>query len=340
MTAAFYTGSYGHTGEASIVAYQADFSAQTLERTMVSTVAECPSYLLRHPNGKVLYAVRELTEEGALYVFSITEQGLELRATLLTGGMDPCHLSLDEEGRFLFVTNYSGSCFAVFRLGADGLSVERTDLVRHTGSGPNPDRQSCAHPHCAVCVKGAFYVCDLGCDKVFRYELDRTTGTVREQGGFPLPPGSGPRHLLPSPVDPDLVYVVGELAGKVFVFRLMGDTARLIQSISVLPEGFDGYNISAALKLSHDKGALFVSNRGHDSIAVLRILPVGTLELMSHCPSGGKTPRDFSVFGDYLVVANQDSDLLCVLHYDANTFTLSPTGLSEAVTRPTMVMAL
>ncbi len=340
MTAQFLTGSYGHAGEESIIAFQADFSTQTLARTMVDIVAECPSYLLRHPNGKVLYAVRELTEEGALYTFSITPQGLELRSTLLTGGMDPCHLSLDDSGRFLFVTNYSGGSFAVFRLNEGGLPVERTTLVRHTGSGPNPNRQSCAHPHCAVWVKSAFYVCDLGCDRVFRYELDRVTGAAKEQGGFPLPPGSGPRHLLPSPVDPDLVYVVGELVGSVFVFRLTGDTAQLLQRVSVLPEGFDGYNISAALKLSCDKSALFVSNRGHDSIAVLRILPEGTLELMSHCSSGGKTPRDFSVFGEHLVVANQDSDLLCVLRYGTASFTLSPVGLTANVTRPTMILPL
>lgn len=338
MMTEFYTGSYGHIGEESIVRFCADFEQGSLTKSTICTTAECPSYLLKHPNGKILYAVRELTEEGALYTFEITDDGLHLLSTLPTGGMDPCHLSLDESNSFLFAANYSSGSFCVFRLDEAGVPQERTDFVAHKGSGPNKSRQASAHPHCTVHVGNSIFVCDLGMDRIFRYQLDKSSGKVSEIGGFSLPPASGPRHLLPSPVSKDILYVVGELVSKVSVFRLQDTGAELVQEIGTLPDGFSGENISAALKLSDDGQALFVSNRGDDSIAVFRILSDGALEYMSACKTGGKTPRDFSVFGSYLVAANQDSDLLTVLRYDSSTFTLTQTDLSAHVTRPTLVM--
>lgn len=338
MTAGFYTGSYGHAGEESITHILADFDRGTLTRTMVSTAAECPSYLLKHPNGRILYAVRELTDEGALYTFAIEGDALRLLSTLPTGGQDPCHLSLDESGRFLFAANYTGGSFCVFRLDERGMVQARTALVPHIGNSSDPIRQQSAHPHCTAHMDGSVLVCDLGLDQVLRYRLNTESGTVTKAGGFSLPPASGPRHLLPSPAGNGVLYVVGELTGKVFVFRLRGASAEPVQALSTLPDGFSGKNISAALKLSHDGRALFVSNRGDDSIAVFRILPDGRLERSGICKTGGRTPRDFAVFGSYLVVANQDSDLLTVLHYDSSQYSLTPTGISAPVLRPTRIL--
>ena len=64
----------------------------------------------------------------------------------------------------------------------------------------------------------------------------------------------------------EILYVVGELASKVYVLRLQEQGAQLLQALSTLPEGFDGPNIAAALKTSEDGRTLFVSNRGDDSI--------------------------------------------------------------------------
>ncbi|MGN1004035.1 MAG: lactonase family protein [Oscillospiraceae bacterium] len=337
MAVEFYTGSYGHTGEESIVRFRADFDAGSLTKTMVSTAAECPSYLLLHPNRRVLYAVRELTEEGALCTFAAGGDSLRLLSTLPTRGKDPCYLSLDDSSTFLFAVNYSSGSFCVYRLDETGLPLEMTDHVTHTGSGPNKTRQESPHPHCAVHAHGAVFVCDLGTDRVFRYTLDRETGKVTGSWSIPMPPGSGPRHLLVSPVVKDILYVVGELASKVYVLRLQEQGARLLQELSTLPEGFSGSNIAAALKASEDGRTLFVSNRGDDSIAVFRILPDGTLEKKNVCKTGGRVPRDFSVFGEHLVVANQDSSLLTVLRYDSAHFLLTPCEMSAALIRPTFI---
>ncbi|MGM9606543.1 MAG: lactonase family protein [Oscillospiraceae bacterium] len=338
MAVEFYTGSYGHMGEESIVRFRADFAARSLTKTMVSTAAECPSYLLSHPNKRILYAVRELTEEGALCTFASEGGFLRLLSTLPTGGKDPCYLSLDGSRTFLFAVNYSGGSFCVYRLDEAGLPQEMTDHITHTGSGPDKARQESAHPHCAVHVDGAVFVCDLGMDRVFRYTLDQKTGKVTPSWGISLPPASGPRHLLASPANNDILYVVGELSSKVYVLHLQEQGARLLQELSTLPEGFSGPNIAAALKTSEDGLTLFVSNRGDDSIAVFRIFPGGTLEKKSVCKTGGRVPRDFSVFGKYLVAANQDSGLLTVLRYDSARFRLTPYNMSASLIRPTMIL--
>ena len=115
MKAEFYTGSYAVEGEESILRIQADFAAKEMTVTTADTQAHCPSYLLMHPNGRILYAVRELTEEGALYTFAVEENSLRLLSIVNTQGKDPCYLSISESGQFLIVVNYTGSSFSVFR---------------------------------------------------------------------------------------------------------------------------------------------------------------------------------------------------------------------------------
>lgn len=335
MSALFYTGSYAHKGEAGILRIRADFEQGTWAVEMADRQAECPSYLLMHPNGKVLYAVRELTEEGGLYTFAVEGSSLRLISELPTHGKDPCYISLDDSGQFLFVVNYSGSSLSVFRLDAQGIPVELTDHVVHLGSGPNPIRQETAHPHCAVYRKGILSVCDLGMDRVFFYDLNRQTGTLHKTGSVSMPAGCGPRHLC---FAKDIMYVVGELANKIYVLQLTGDTPHTIQEISTLHADFRGKNIAAAIKLSENGDTLFVSNRGDDSIAAFRVLPNGKLELANVCKTGGKTPRDFSVFGDYLVVANQDSDSITVLRFDKIQHKLAVDKVAAYAVRPTQIL--
>jgi 6-phosphogluconolactonase len=67
----------------------------------------------------------------------------------------------------------------------------------------------------------------------------------------------------------------------------------------------------ADIHLSPDHKFLYVSNRGHNSLAIFRVNEVtGKLTLIGHQTSLGKTPRNFCMdpSGEFLLVANQDSD--------------------------------
>ena len=341
MVYRFYVGSYGEPQDVSISRYRADFEAGALVRELAFIGADWPSYVLAHPNGKILYAVRELTKIGAIHAYAVEDDRLVLLGTWETGGNDPCNLCLDDTGRWLFVANYSGSTVAVFRLDENGVPTERTECRRHEGSGPNTARQSAAHPHCVVLRDGILYVCDLGADTLFRYRFDSGSGTLTPDWNIPFAPGVGPRHMAFHPRHPELLYVICELASEVRVLRLEADRAVELQRIRALPEDFTGQNIAAAIKFSDDGKTLFTSNRGHDSIAVFSVHEDGTLTAEQFCPCGGRTPRDFTVFGDHLLVANQDSDLIAAFRYDGEARRLEKIpSIGLLAVKPTHILKL
>jgi 6-phosphogluconolactonase len=77
---------------------------------------------------------------------------------------------------------------------------------------------------------------------------------------------------------------------------------------------------------------LYVSNRGHDSIAIFAIdAEQGLLATKGHVPVKGKTPRFFALdpAGTHLIVANQDSQNLVVFKIDPDTGGLAPTSSLE-----------
>ena len=96
---------------------------------------------------------------------------------------------------------------------------------------------------------------------------------------------------------------------------------------------------------SHPSGKfIYGSNRGHHSIAVFRISDAakGTLALVEHEPSGGKTPRTFNLTpdGKWLLAANQDSDNITVFTVNQDDGTLTATPHSASVGRPVCIVFL
>ena len=83
---------------------------------------------------------------------------------------------------------------------------------------------------------------------------------------------------------------------------------------------------------------VYVSNRGHDSIAIFAVKEDGTLEACGHASTQGKTPRNFNLCGNYLLAANQDSGIVVVFQINEKTGSLSPTGSSIKVPMPVCVL--
>ena len=68
-------------------------------------------------------------------------------------------------------------------------------------------------------------------------------------------------------------------------------------------------NWPAEIECSPDGRHLYVSNRGHDSIAVFDVDPKGgRLTAKGHVPAGGKNPRHFAIdaSGTWMFVAHQN----------------------------------
>ena len=332
----FYSGSYGKAEEEGIVKFRMDTEKQTITKLYGYRGIPNPSYLAFNPSKTILYAVQEEVPVGAVHALKVTDTGLVPLRKLSTEGADPCHVSLDGTGKLMFVDNYTSGSLAVFAMGADETPERLSRLMIHTGRSVHPTRQTAAHVHYTKEHGGKAFAADLGMDQVFIYDADPENGSLTDTGKrLSFPAGAGPRHLEFSRIHPGVLYVICELQNLVTVWREENGSFRLEQSLGTLPEEFKGESTAAAIKMQGD--LMFASNRGHDSIAVYRAGKDGRLTLLSITPTGGKTPRDFTIFGDHIVIANQGSDSITVLKIDRETGNLEPTGMYAETVRPSCI---
>ena len=235
----------------------------------------------------------------------------------------------------------------------------------------NPLRQEGPHVHFSEEAGELLWSTDLGLDQVFGYQIDYEQKKLTETGiRLQLPDGYGPRHLAFWHEDMAVIYVLCELSNRIVVFaekvqeegseetekaaeKKVSETGTekmdrerfentseytILQDISTLPEGYHGESTASAIRLYG--GFLFAANRGDDSIAMYEIQKDGTLTLCCIKKTGGRTPRDFQIFSDYLVVANQESDSLTVLHINRKEKRLERTAIHADVIKPTCVCRL
>ncbi|MFO0797315.1 MAG: lactonase family protein [Gemmataceae bacterium] len=307
-----------------------------------------PSFLAVHPNGRFLYAVGEGggKEGGPVVAFGLDRKTGKLTKLneALSGGSGPCHVSVDPKGQHLAVANYGGGSTAVYKLNPDGrLGGGHNGFVQHKGSGPDAGRQKEPHAHCTFFYPNSEYVltADLGADKVFvlSYGMDKG-GLNLSAGGSDVvtPPGSGPRHFALAP-DGKFGYVCGELDSTVNVIEFGWSKGnRVVQSLSTLPNPVKG-NSTAECVLHPSGKFVYVSNRGHHSVAVFKVNDDRKLSAAGHVTGDIKTPRNFAVdpTGKWMLVASQDGGKVGVWEIDAATGAGKETGSTTAVSRPVCV---
>jgi 6-phosphogluconolactonase len=256
-----------------------------------------------------------------------------------SGGGDPSYISLDKTERFLFAANYQDGSIAAWALNSDGGLGKRTVFIQHSGSSVDPRRQTHAYAHSIVIDPSNRFVlaADLGLDQLFVYKFNSSTGTlVPNKPAFAaLTPGSGPRHVVFHP-NGLWAYLITEMGSTIHFFHWNSRAGSLneVQSLSTLPNGFHGVSTAAEIKVSPDGNFLYVSNRGHNSIAVFSIDPRnGRLAPIQFVPSGGQTPRnfDFDPSWHWLLVTNQDSHNALVFKIDQSTGMLTAVGEPEDV---------
>lgn len=347
-----YVGTYtGNKPTDSKGIYRFDFDAKTGVAGEPAVAAETasPSFLAVHPGGKFLYAVGEVgtfegKKTGAVSAFAIQADGsLKLLNAKTSGGTGPCHLNVDPTGKAVLVANYGGGSCASLPIQADGSLGEPGSVMQHTGSSVNKGRQSEPHAHSInLDPAGRLAFCaDLGLDKILVYKLDaaKATLTPHEPPFAAVAPGSGPRHFAFRP-DGKFAYVCGEMTSTVVAFSYDAEKGVLseIQTLSTLPEPVKGN--STAEVVAHPSGkAVYVSNRGHDSIAVFAVdEATGKLTAKGHVPTQGKTPRNFAVdpSGAWLFAENQGSDSIVIFKVGADGG-LTPSGVSVKVPKPVCV---
>ena len=343
-----YVGTYTEGDRAEgIHLVRMDSRSGELRRVRAVRAGANPSFLALHPNGRVLYAVNEVTEldgkaTGAVSAFAITADtgDLTLLNTQHSHGGAPCYVSVDRRGRIVLVANYLGGSIASLPIQSSGALGVATQVVQHQGRGLNAERQEAPHAHCVIADRSNRFalVADLGIDRVLVYRL-ADDGTLRRTGGDAiLHGGAGPRHIALHPTQP-LVFVANELDSTVAVLHFDAERGGLLttQTLSALPAGWKGTSFAADIHLDPSGRALYVSNRGHNSIAMFSVADAtGMLALEQTISTGGDWPRNFSIdpTGRWLLVANQRSGSIVVFARDQQSGRLTPTPHRLEVASP------
>lgn len=292
--------------------------------------ADNPTFVLPAPDGQTLYATSEVFgwHEGVVTAWRIDPADGRLIYINMqpTQGSITAQASLHPGGRWLFVANYRmgtdgerpAQAVVVLPVAADGGLGPVACGVVHHGAGARAERQEGPHPHCALPSPDGRHVlvADLGTDRIEVYRFDDATGQLAAADGAALPPGTGPRHLAFTPSGAHVV-VTGELANTVTCFAWRDGTLTAPAASTLLPAGFAGESHAADIAVAPDGRFVYVSNRGHDSLAVLSLDPAGRLALVGHRPTGA-TPRSFTLApsGRFVLVAAQDGHTISVFRRD------------------------
>ncbi len=339
-------GTYTGTGSKGIYVYR--FNAATGKASWVSNTdsVKNPSYLAVSKNEKYVYAVNETGGDSpgsvSSFAFDKVTGKLNFINSQLSGGDHPCYISESKNNKWVSVSNYTGGSVAIFPVNTDGALQPYTQLIQHTGSSANKQRQEKAHVHAAVFSPDGDYLFtpDLGIDKIMIYKF-------RPELNKPLQPanpsfastgaGNGPRHFTFHPNE-KFAYVVEELSGTVSAYTHNNGILKFSQRVSTHPKNYKGTIGSADIHVSPDGKFLYASNRGDaNTITIFSINKLtGKLSLKGYQPVLGKTPRNFVIdpTGNYLLVANQDTDNIVIFKRNKLTGLLKNTGEQLKIPKP------
>lgn len=344
-----YIGSYTSAGGNGIAICEYNAAGGILKKTGECEI-ENSSFIIVSHDKRFAYSVIENDSfqgkpGGGVAAFRIDPVNgiLTLINVCSTLGKAPCHLCVDKANTRLAVANYGEGTISCFALAENGRIIAPATITKHQGSGLNGARQEAPHVHFVGFTQSEelLYAVNLGTDAVNYYRPALQNGIfslLPDSTALAFAPGSGPRNLVYG--DDNLVYAVTELTSQIAVFRLhKGCVSQPLQLLPLLPENFYDESWASSVKQSIDGKFLYVGNRGHDSIAVLKIKDDGMLQSVGWLSTGGMYPRDIALSpdGNYLFAANQNSDSVTAFSVDRQTGELKLTGNRLTLSSPVCI---
>jgi 6-phosphogluconolactonase len=346
LSANLLVGTYTKKGSKGI--YVLSFDTATGKATEISHTdgANNPSFLTISKDHGQVYTVNE-DSDGKVSVYSFIDNRLNLIQEKTSKGADPCYITLSPDQTNLFVANYSGGNITSYHRFADGRLSNPQQFIQHEGKSVNEARQEKAHVHGIFFSPDGKYVLtpDLGMDEISIYPYQIKNGPplqIQKTSKIQSSPGAGPRHLCFSS-NGNYLYIIEELTGSISVYRFNKGIASFIQKVYTHPKSFRGVAGSADIHLSPDGLFLYASNRGDENnIVSFKILQNGKLEekTIQYTSTEGKAPRNFTISkdGNWLLVANQNSDNIIAFRRNIQTGALTSTGVSIKLSMPVCLL--
>ncbi|MDO4304694.1 MAG: lactonase family protein [Bacillota bacterium] len=302
------------------------------------------SYVSISHNRKYLYSITDFGVES----YKIKADGsLETLNHASINGMRGCYLSTDYDDKFLFVAGYHDAKLTVLRVNEDGSIGDITEEIFHKGLGSIAERNFRPHINCVKMTRDNRFLCaaDLGMDHVVVYELNHTSGKLRQVDIIRSEQESAPRHLKFSK-DGKFLYIVHELKNYIDVYTYGLDERsnpvfEKIQSISTLNDYHAKGSAASALNFSEDFKYICSSNAGDNSAVVYSIDQTSGMLTKIFClPVSGDYPKDVALFPDnkHLVSLNHESNSMTFFNVDTEKGTLIMNGREMKVDQPNCVI--
>lgn len=300
--------------EQKINVYRLDTATGGLTPVGSIAVESAPGSLAIDPMQKVLFAsLRTNSKLASFAIDSDTGKLKHLSTIALPKGENAASVGTDRTGRWLLSASYMGGTVVVHRIKEDGtietpaIQTEKTAKTAHCIT-ISRDNRFVFVPHVTP-------------NAVFQFRFDAETGKLTRvgeaKGGTAK---AGPRHLALHPTK-NLAFASDESGSSITAYRLDAEGLTPMQTVSTLPDDFKANNTTAEVKV-HPKGKfVWVSNRGHESLAGFAIdAETGKLRAIGHTPTE-TTPRSFDVEpdGQFAFGAGEGSGKLAVFRVNIET---------------------
>ncbi len=350
-----FVGTHTGTGSKGVYAYDWSSATGTVSQEKLAAEIESPTYVALSPNKRYLFTANEVdlfhgVKSGGVSSFRIGPGAGQLTAIngVTSGGGGTCFVGVDPSGRTLLCANYTGGSAASFRIGGDGVLSPAVSEFHYTGHGPNPDRQEAPHVHRAIASPSGKYAFfnDLGLDVIHIYKLDEATAklTAHHPAVWQAPPGSGPRALRFHP-NGRWAYCVLEMGASVVLLEWdeAAGTLTTRQEARLTPEGFTGRAQASEIVLDRSGRFAYAACRFYDTLVNFSVDPeTGRLTILGRSTCGGKVPRDITLDPSerWMLVANQESDLIAIIARDPATGLLADKAQAVPLVKPQCLVFL
>ncbi len=325
-------------GENKLLLFDVDNATGALTPRDEFPTAGAPGPLAVDPSQRYLYVGLRSIKTVVSYQIDPTTGGLTAFGAPVALQADPCYLATDKTGRWLLAASYSGGQAFVHPINADG-TVDAAVASSH-------QTEPCAH-----CIeldasnRFTFLPHVADSNVIYQYRFDEATGQLTANSPAHIKPafGVGPRHYVYHP-QKDILYFSNEQEGSATAYHLdpAQGTLASFQSLSTLPSDFRGENTCAQIHIHPAGRFLYVSNRGHDSIACFAIDDkTGLLTALGQQPTE-PTPRAFNLdpTGNFLYVSGQGSGQLTAYRINQESGLLQEFARYQVGERPMWVAVL
>jgi 6-phosphogluconolactonase len=305
--------------------------------TAVDSVAVegSPGSLAIDPKKNFLFAsLRSTNALGSFRIDPATGKLKQISTAALPKDENAAFVRTDRSGQWLLSASYAAGRVVVHRLTSEGAiespSIQTVDTTKTA--------------HCVAIDRENrwVFIPHVAPNAVYQFRFDVATGKLAEAGrAAGGKENAGPRHLAFHPTL-NLAFTSDESGSSITAYQFEAATGlKPIQTLSTLPSDFTGKNSTAEVKVHPSGKFVWVSNRGHDSLAGFAIDNSGKLSSLGQTPTE-KTPRSFEIdpSGRFVFGAGEGSGKLAAYEVDLQTGQLTRRQTYEMGKAITWVMAV